>query len=231
MKYEVLILFVILVIVLICKKKASKRKVNIKSYKQYSKFLGNIEIKDDNYTKKINTIIKLINKDKLTDINSIAKLSNCSYHECILKIKFLKSQKIIENYYVDEQNGIINRCSIEDRRLIAKYSPYIYTKNLQLDDIVKSMPQTTFENYDEVKKLVLEELTDLDNKNLLNGINIDLVDERIIYYKEIENKKKENNVLSVECPSCGALNDIPKAGKTRCEYCDRILEDKSTIKK
>ena len=71
----------------------------------------------------------------------------------------------------------------------------------------------------------------LDKKDLLNGINIDLVDEKIIYYTESEIEKKERNILAIECPSCGALNDVPKTGKTRCEYCDRILEDKQIVKK
>lgn len=225
MALKIVVIIIVLLFIIIYNKKHKTKAIDPKSYKEYSKFLGNIEVEDENYNKKINTIIKLINNDKLTDINLISKKSNCSYHECILKIKFLKAKGIIRNYYIDEQNGIINSCSSEDRNLINKYSPYIYTKKYQLDEIVDSMPNTTIENRGVIRKQILEDLIYLDKKDLLNGINIDTVDERLIYYEE-EQMKKKKTFSSIECPSCGALNDIPKKGKSRCEYCNRILEDK-----
>lgn len=228
MELYFIILFCIIVLVVILFKllKYSGNKLNKKEYLNYVKFLGDLQPNDNNYNEKINKIKSLINNNQMTDINEIAKLSGCSYHECILKIKFLKNQGIIENYYVDEQNGIINKCSESDRKLITTYAPYIYTKQLQLDQITKLLPQTTYDNFEIIRKTVLNDLSYLDGKNLLNGINIDLVDEKIIYYKKTKNNNQKD-IISLECEKCGALNEVPRNGKVRCEYCEAIIEDKS----
>jgi len=222
---NVLIIAVCLIIIEI----KSKPKINELSYQKFAKFLGDTELKDKDFKTKVNKISKLILKSKLTDINEIARLSNCTYHECIIKIKYLKNKRIIKDCFVDEVNGVIKPCNERDIKLIKKYSPFIYIQHSQIDEIVKSLPYTTFDNYDEVKEEVMNDLKYLDDRNLVNGINIDFVDEKIIYYT-IEKRKKEKDYISINCESCGALNDVPRQGKARCEYCNNILEDKSTIK-
>lgn len=219
-----LLIIIILLLILVVLRKINKRRLQKKYYESYSEFLGSIKSNDPYYHKKMNTIINLINKKKMTDLKEIARLSNCDYYEIILKIKFLKKQNIIENYYIDSENGILNQCSEEDKKLIEKYDQFIYAKHLQPEYIAKSFPGTTFDNLEEVKKQVLDELSYLDKKDLLNGINIDLVDEKIIYY-DIEELKKTKDYVSVNCESCGAPNQVPRKGKARCEYCERILEE------
>jgi len=224
--YLILLLFFVLRYLLekILKSPQKSSNINDKSYQRFAKFFGKIELKDDEFNKKIDSIQKSIKKDKLTDINEIAKRANCSYDECILKIKYLKNKRILGDYYIDVDNGIINPCNSVDKLLLKKYAPFIYKKHSQIDEIVNALTTTTYENFEITKRRVIEELTYLDKKNLLNGINIDLVDEKIIYYT-IEKHKKEKDFISQNCPTCGALNDVPRNGKARCEYCNNILEN------
>lgn len=224
--YLILLLFFVLRYLLerILKSPQKSSNINDKSYQRFAKFFGKIELKDDEFNKKIDCIQKSIKKDKLTDINEIAKRANCSYDECILKIKYLKNKRILGDYYIDVDNGIINPCNSVDKLLLKKYAPFIYKKHSQIDEIVNALTTTTYENFEITKRRVIDELTYLDKKNLLNGINIDLVDEKIIYYT-IEKHKKEKDFISQNCPTCGALNDVPRNGKARCEYCNNILEN------
>lgn len=219
-----MLILIIVLILLILLKKLEQRRLQKKYYQNYSEFLGHTNSKDPHYHKKMNTIVNLINKKKMTDLDEIARLSGCDFYEVVFKIKFLKRQKIIENYYIDRENRILNQCSLEDKKLIEKYDQFIYAKHLQPEYIAKSFPGTTLKNYDEIKKQVLEELSYLDKKDLLNGINIDLVDEKIIYY-DLEQLKKSKDYVSVNCESCGAPNEVSRKGKAKCEYCDRILTE------
>lgn len=230
-KIEILIIIIILIIILLIFvfRKINQRRLQKKYFENYSEFLGSVKSKDPHYNKKMHTIINLINKNKMTNLKEISRISGCDFYETILKIKFLKREKIIENFYIDRENGILNPCSEEDKKLIEKYDQFIYAKHLQPEYIAKSFPGTTFENLEEVKKQVLEELSYLDKKDLLNGINIDLVDKKIIYY-DIEQLKKHKDYISITCESCGALNDVPRNGKSRCEYCERILEEEISKK-
>lgn len=223
------IILVIVLILLIFSKYFVDRKLEKKYYNSYSKFLGDTGSKDPHYHKKMLTIFNLITKNKMTNLKEIARLSGCDFYEVIFKIKFLKRQGKIENYYIDRENGILNPCSEEDKKLLEKYDQFIYAKHMQPEYIAKSLPATTFQNLEQAKKQVLEELSYLDKKDLLNGINIDLVDEKIIYY-DIEQSKKSKNFVTVNCETCGAPNEVPKKGKARCEYCDRILTEEEAKK-
>ena len=83
-------------------------------------------------------------KDKEQDIRQIAELAGCTYPECILKIRYLKQiKKIPEDYFVDEVNGLVNRCSKEDQELLKKLQVLciklckrLCVKSLFLDNIV-----------------------------------------------------------------------------------------------
>jgi len=224
MNFEIIITLIILLLILLyLLAKIKDRKLNPKDFKSYSEFLGQ-KSKDPYYNKKMHIIINLINKKCITDINEIARLSNCGLEECILKIKFLKKQKIIENYYIDRANGLLNLCSQEDKELIEKYDQFIYSKKLQPGEIARMLPSTRLDKLEQAKNKVLEELSYLDKKDLLNGINIDLVDKRIIYYEDVKSKNHQSYV-SIICESCGATNEVPGRGKAKCEYCGRILEE------
>lgn len=222
----ILIIIVLLFVLLLLLEEIKFRKIKSKEFKRYSEFLG-VRSKDSHYSKKIYSIINLINKRGITDINEIARLSGCGLEECILKIKFLKKQKIIENYYIDRVNGLLTACSQEDKKLIEKYDQFIYSKRLQPGQIARRFPSTRLDTLEDVKNKIIEELSYLDKKDLLNGINIDLVDKKIIYYEDGK-LKNHKSYVSVTCESCGAVNEIPGYGKTKCEYCGRILEEEES---
>jgi len=219
----VILLFILFIVLFGVGIKLSEknRKVHFDSYLD---FLESIKNKEPEYYKKMTTIINLINEKKVRDLKEIVKLSGCDYYEAVIKIKVLKKQKAIENYYIDKENGILNPCNELEKKLIEKYDQFIYGRQLQPEEIAKALPTTTLDTLDSVIDQVLKELVYLDEKDLLNGINIDLVDKKIIYYN-IENGTKGKDYISIICSSCGAPNDVPRRGKAKCEYCDRILED------
>ena len=117
----------------------------------------------------------------------------------------------------------LKECNEEEKKLLEKYNNFLYLSHFQIDEIVLNLQNTTIENKDEMKEKVLNELLFLENKGLLNGITINLVDKKIIYYS-LEKHKKELDYLTIECENCGALNDVNIGSKTRCEYCETIID-------
>lgn len=201
---------------------------NIKedSYLDYTKFYGTESLKDEEFMKKMKIIYSQIMKDKEEDIKQIAELAGCTYTECIFKIRYLKQiKKIPEDYFVDEINGLVNRCSPEDQQLLKKYRPYIYRSQLQIPDIVARIPHIPGKTKEEMQQQVLNDLIYLDDKDLIDGIILNKVDGVITYYNKYDKKKKDK--ITVNCQNCGALNEVNRGGKTWCSYCGSIVEDKS----
>lgn len=198
--------------------------VNEPSYQRYAKFYDNVVPVDSNFEIKINKIYNLIEVDKLRDIRKIAEKANCSYEECILKIKYLKNKRQLGTYSLDHKNGMLYACNEEEFKLIEKYKPYIYYNHLSISEIACRMPGVTNENLAETKEKIYQEINALYNSNLLNGIKLNEIDKEIIYYT-IEKRKKEKDFITISCPNCGALNDLNRGSKTRCAYCNTIIED------
>lgn len=157
------------------------------------------------------------------DIEKIAKASGCYYDDCLLKIDYLKNKRIIGDLYIDTKNGIINDWSEEDEELLKKYQGFIYGNHSQIKEIATKMPGAEIKNLDAVEEKVFQDLCYLDDKHLLNGININRVNRKIIYYT-IEKHKKEKDYITMNCPNCGAINDVDHHGKTRCDYYKIIIE-------
>lgn len=200
--------------------------INEYSYQKYAKFYGNTLPIDNEFKHKMDAIYNLIVNKKYEDLREIASKTNCTYEECILKIKYLKNKRVIgDNYYIDHVSGTIKKCSKEDKELLKKYSPYIYGKHFQIDEIAIHLPGTTVNTQKKVEKQIFKDLKYLDEKDLLNGIMLNEVDEKIIYYS-IEKRNKDKDYITVQCKYCGALNDIRRGNKKRCEYCDSIIETK-----
>ena len=177
---------------------------NIKedSYLDYTKFYGTESLKDEEFMKKMKIIYSQIMKDKEEDIKQIAELAGCTYTECIFKIRYLKQiKKIPEDYFVDEINGLVNRCSPEDQQ------------------------QMMGKTKEEMQQQVLNDLIYLDDKDLIDGIILNKVDGVITYYNKYDKKKKDK--ITVNCQNCGAPNEVNRGGKTWCSYCGSIVEDKS----
>ena len=206
-------------------------KIKEKSYIDYTQFFGTESLTDKEFIKKMKIIYSQIMKDKEQDIRQIAELAGCTYPECILKIRYLKQiKKIPEDYFVDEVNGLVNRCSKEDQELLKKYRPYIYRNQLQIPEIAARIPHMPGKTYQEMQNQVLKDLVYLDEKNLIDGLILNKVDGTITYYN---NKRKSNkkDKITVNCQNCGAPNQVNRGGKTWCSYCGTIVEDKSLDEK
>ena len=194
------------------------RKPNISewSYQRYAQFYKKDENKDADFEKKINEIKRLILEDKETDLYAIAKLSGCTYEEAILKIGYLKNKRVIGDYYVDSAAGIVSLCSDEEEATLKKYERFLYGRHCQIDSIAIETNQS--------EEKVWNDLKYLDEKKLINGVILNDVDRRIVYYS-IEKRLKAKDYISINCPNCGRLVDIQRGSKGRCPCCDTIIED------
>lgn len=199
-----------------------KREISEWSFQRYAKFYGVKALKDEQFTQKMEIISDLVLNKKVDDIKFIAKESKCTYEECILKIKYLKNKRKIGDLYIDHVEGKLKRCGAKEQQLLRKYSPYLYKRYLQIDEIARRMPTARAENLETIKEIVFKDLVYLDEKGLINGVILNKVDKTILYY-HVEKHKKAKDYLSINCPSCGALNDVNRGGKARCEYCDTII--------
>lgn len=224
------ILFIIVIIIFEIyqsRKNTNVGKVKENSYIDYTKFYGTETLKDKTFIKKMKIIYSQIMKDKEQNIKQIAELAGCTYPECILKIRYLKQiKKIPEDYFVDEANGLVNRCSKEDQELLKKYRPYIYRSQLQIPEIAARITHIPGKTYQEIQKQVLDDLIYLDDKDLINGIILNKVDGTITYYNTKEKANKRDKI-TVTCQNCGAPNEVNRGGKTWCSYCGTIVEDKN----
>ena len=202
-----------------------KGQLSQSSFQKYAKFYDETLPKDVDFHNKMNKIYNMIEIDKKTDIKKIAEKAGCSYEECILKIRYLKNKGKIGNCYIDHKNGEIRKCTEEELKLINKYKPYIYFNHLSLEEIVLRLPGTTNKNREEIEEKVYEEIKQLYEKDLLINMKINDVDKKLIYFTD-EKSEKEKDFISISCENCGAINDVNRGNKTRCEYCGTIIEDK-----
>lgn len=199
------------------------------SYQKYAKFYGNIELYDQDFNSKISRIYDLIVNKKYTDIIKITKESGCkTTEECILKIRYLKNKRIIGDYFINHITNIVKKCSKEDKLMLNKYVPYIYGQHLQIDEIATRLPGTTVNTKNKVEDKVYEEIKYLYDKELLNGIILDDIDRTIKYYS-VDKKLKAKDFVTMQCKHCGAVNDVRRGGKARCEYCNSIVENKEPV--
>ena len=194
------------------------------SFLSYSKFYGEDIIKKETpevFKKKIEKIYDLVVKQKCDDIKFIAKAAECSYHECIFKIDYLKHKKMISSdYFVDHICGYIKKCSIEDRKLLDKYRPFLQYQKIQIPEIVVRLPHVRSETVNDEIKKVKKDIKYLIEKDLIQGVIYNEVDDNLIYYDANTTK---NNLITKKCPNCGAKVELNPGGKARCEYCRSII--------
>lgn len=194
------------------------------SYLDYSDFCGQSIIQNETkeiFQKKIDKIYDLVVKQKCDDIKFIAKESGCSYNECIIKIDYLKHNDMIsDEYFVDHICGYIKKCSSSDLKILKKYKPYLCKQKLQIPEIVVRLPHVQSENIPEETEIVKKEIKYLIEKDLVQGVILNEIDDTLIYYDANKNGK---NLISKKCPNCGAMVELQKGGKARCEYCNSII--------
>ena len=219
--YFVCIIIALFVKILSSIKKDDENEFNENSFQRFAKFYGETIPSDAEFNNKLNKICSLI-KGGETDIKKIAELSSCTEAECIFKIKYLKNKRMIEDYNIDTFKMRLYTLNAEDERLLKKYNTFLYSTHPQIDVIAHILAKQENKTVDEEKEIIFKELKYLDDRNLLNGIKINDVDKKLIYYT-VE-KRKTSNLLTVHCPNCGALNDIDEGNKTRCAYCNTIIE-------
>lgn len=198
--------------------------INEWSFQRYAKFYGNMILRDENFIQKMEIITDLVVRQKVEDIYFIAEEAGCTYEECILKIKYLKNKLVIGDLYIDHLNGVLKKCSDYEQSLLDKYNHFLYSNHFSLEDMALQMPQTSSLNIEKQKDIIFQELCYLDDRSLINGIILNRVDKKIIYYS-VEKHKKEKDLITINCPNCGAINDVNRGGKARCEYCGTIIED------
>ena len=201
--------------------KHDETKVSNWSYQRFCSFLGYTVYNDPDFNKKIEIIEEQVNTYKEENINTIAKKANCKINECILKLKYLKNKKIIDNYYYI--NGItkeIKKCSDDDIKLLNKYHDLIYLNHYQIEEMQYKLKKN---NESITKDEIIKELRYLYDKSLLNGIKIN--DDNVIVYYTLEKKKKAEYCSTIQCPNCGALVDVPIKSSENCNYCGTIVKD------
>ena len=199
----------------------SKKHITEESYQNYAKFYDVLIPNDGDFNNKIETIYNLINSKEYS-IKKISDKSNCTLEETVLMIKYLKNKRLLGNFYIDTNSYELLPCSDEDEGLLDKYDDYIYESHLQIDEIANLIPNKKYKEISELEDEVYNELVYLDKKGLLNGIKINTVDRKIIYYTIEKNKKHDYE--TIHCPNCGALNDVDSDSKVRCGYCKGIVK-------
>lgn len=198
------------------------------SYQHYAKFYDTTTYYDENFDRKISQIIDLVKYRKVTDIREVAREVGCTLEEAILKISYLESNRILNNIHIDKKAYQIIECSIEDEKLIKKYTPYIYYNHYTIEEIAIKVRKSNHYQLEDVINQVYDELTYLIDNDLVHGLKIDHIDKKIIYLSTGKEKTAHSkDLITLNCPRCGALNDINRGVKTRCLYCNSILEDKN----
>ena len=112
-------------------KRISQQPINVKhvnenSFQRFAKFYDETYPHEEKFDAKLNQIYILITKNGERDIQKIAELTSCKLPECVIKIKYLKNKRLIEDLYIDTNTFKLINCSEEDQALIKKYKPYIY---------------------------------------------------------------------------------------------------------
>ncbi len=203
--------------------------VNENSFQNFAKFYGEIYPDDPQFDRKLNKIYILITDHNIMDIKRIAEISLCTLPECVIKIKYLKNKRLIDNLYIDTVNMELIPCSDEDQLLLDKYKPFLYGSHLQVEGIASVIPNPKGLSADSLRDEIFKEILYLNNKGLINGIKVDEIDHRILYYT-IEKRRIYEDHQTVHCPNCGALNDVDITGKVRCSYCNSIVYGDNAIK-
>ena len=101
-----------------------------------------------------------------------------------------------------------------------------FYNHLTISEMASRLQGASIANLEKYKEQVFNELKMLYDKDLINGVKLNEVDKEILYYT-VEKNKKEKDFISIRCKNCGAINDVNRGNKTRCEYCNTIIEDKT----
>lgn len=231
----ILVLILIVVFVLfgidnkinIFKKRYSTKHVNEVSFQKYAKFYGYTIPKGEKFTKKVDTVLQLVNKQKEKSITKIAEQIKCDEEYTITLLRYLKNKRLIDDKIIDIKAKEIYNCTKEDSVLLEKYSPFIYNSHLQINEMIPLLKNKEKKDESDLKREIVYELNYLDKKMLLNGIRFNRSEEKIIYYSVEKKKIEKVGIEIVVCPNCGAVTYKKQEDDSiNCDYCHCKVEEK-----
>jgi len=231
----ILVLILIVVFVLfgidnkinIFKKRYSTKHVNEVSFQKYAKFYGYTIPKGEKFTKKVDTVLQLVNKQKEKSITKIAEQIKCDEEYTITLLRYLKNKRLIDDKIIDIKAKEIHNCTKEDSVLLEKYSPFIYNSHLQINEMIPLLKNKEKKDEPDLKREIVYELNYLDKKMLLNGIRFNRSEEKIIYYSVEKKKIEKVGIEIVVCPNCGAVTYKKlEDDSINCDYCHCKVEEK-----
>ena len=113
----------------------------------------------------------------------------------------------------------IKKCTEEEYKLLDKYVGYIYNDKLQIEQIAQLIKRTSSDDLYIIRQQVKKDIKYLISKELVDGIKYDEKEDKITRVN-----LKKSSLISVNCPSCGAVNDVKEGRKGHCKYCNAIIK-------
>ena len=204
----------------------SKKPGNINewSYQRFAGFYEERVFPDPKFSEKIEAIKNIVSSRKYERLDEIAEHSGCTEEEAVMKIRYLKNKRVLDNIYIDRYNRVVKKCSEEDEKLLEKYYNMIYFDHYSIVEMAQRVPNYHNKPMPIIEEDVFRDIKYLYDKCILNGIKIDENKKDIIYYT-IEKHKKALEYATINCPKCGALVDVGFNSNARCDYCGSMVED------
>lgn len=202
----------------------NKGKISEWSYQRFCGFYGDRILPDPNFNDKIEAIKNCVKNKHYESIHEIARESHCTFEECVMKIKYLKNKRVLDNYYIDVFNRTLKPCTPDDQRLLEKYYTMLYVDHLSIDEMSRHVPNFHNKPMSIVREDVYKDIKYLYDRCVINGVKLDEESQNIIYYT-VEKHAKANSYVTLNCSKCGALVDISRGGNGRCEYCGSVEVD------
>ena len=206
------------------KRDPNKGKISEWSFQRFSGFYDVPILPDPAFMDKMHKIVDCVKNRKIESIDEIARESNCTFEECVMKIKYLKNKRILEDYYIDRINKVLKKCDEYDQKILEKYYVMLYINHYQINEMAIRVPNLYNKSLSVVQDGIFNDIKYLYDKCIINGIKLDEENKRIIYYT-VEKHKKALLYATINCSKCGALVDVSRGGNGRCSYCGSIEED------
>lgn len=206
------------------KKSGSQPLISDWSYQRFCGFYDTRIFPDKDFDEKIKKIILCVKEKNMERLDEIAQEANCTVEETVMKIRYLKNKRVLDNIFIDRINRAVKKCTSEDIEILDKYYNMLYVDHFSVDEIAKRVPNYHNKPFPIIKEDVYKDIKYLYDRCVINGIKLDESRKEIIYYT-IEKHKKALNYATVNCPKCGALADVSRGGNGRCDYCGSLVED------
>ena len=205
-------------------KSKNPNNINEWSYQRFAGFYDERVFPDPKFNEKIAAIKSVVSSGKYERLDEIAELTGCTVEEAVMKIRYLKNKRVLDNIYIDRYNRLVKKCTEEDEKLLEKYYNMIYFDHFSIIEMAQRVPNYHNKPMPIIEEDVFKDIKYLYDKCILNGIKLDEERKEIIYYT-IEKHKKEVQFATLNCQKCGALVDVAFNGNARCDYCGSIVED------